>query len=153
MPITKLYSIVTNDEYEFPVVCDISGRQAAADYLGIPLTTFARHIKDGKWKDNFKAIEVGEVRELGEFNPNELVKPLSEQERKRKYDERKKARDLMRKEKANEYKKKYYKQNREDILAYRKEYYIRNKERMCIYGKEYRKQIKKGERICFARSK
>jgi len=153
MPITKLYSIVTNDEYEFPVVCDISGRQATADYLGIPLTTFARHIKDGKWKGNFKAVEVGEVSDLGEFEPNNLIKPLSDDERKLKYKELKTKRDSERKRKNAEYMREYYKINKQKVLRFMKEYYQKNSEKLCQYGKEYRKQIKRGERVCYARSK
>ena len=153
MPITKLYSIATNDEYEFPVVCDISGRQAAADYLGIPLTTFARHLKDGKWKGNFKAVEVGEVSDLGEFEPNDLVKPLSDDERKLKYKELKTKRDSERKRKNAEYMREYYGRNKNKVLQFMKEYYQKNSEKLCQYGKEYRKQIKRGERVCYARSK
>ena len=152
MPITKLYSIITNDEYEFPVVCDISGRQAAADYLGVPLTTFSRHLKDGKWKGNFKAVEVGEFRDLGEFSANDRIKPLSEEERRVKYLEIKKERQTLGKEKAVEYSREYYKRNKQRVLSSMKDYYQKNKERRCDYGKEYRKQIKRGERVCFARS-
>lgn len=154
MPITKLYSIVTNDEYEFPVVCDIAGKQAAADYLGISITTFFRNIKSGKWKGNHKAIEVGQLSDLGnEFQPNDLIKPLDKKQKEEKQKKLKQDREKLAKEKEKEYNRKYYEKNGNRVLEIMKEYYKQNSERICEYGKRYRREIKEGERICFARSK
>ena len=35
MPTVNLYNIVTNDEYEIPVACDLVGARAVGEYLGI----------------------------------------------------------------------------------------------------------------------
>lgn len=158
MPTIKLYSIVSNDDFEFPVMCDIAGRQAVADYMGISVTTLCRNVKSGKWKGYFKAIEVGEVSDLGdEFQANDLVKPLSAAERRERADrireEKKKANKEKWKEINRERNRQDYVNNKEKHNARMKAYYSENKEKRCEYGKRYRKEIKEGTRVCFARSK
>lgn len=147
MPVTKLYSIVTNDEYEFPVVCDIVGQQATADYLGIWLSTFNRHLKNEKWKGDLKAIEVGLVSVIEDPKTFSPVKPLSADDRKKKQLEAQKKRRVLSKQKRAKYNREYYRKNRQKMLNFMKDYYKKNKEKICNYGKEYRKQIKEGERV------
>ena len=47
MPV--IYNIVTNDEYEIPIACDIEGARAAADFLGMSENYMNKCICLGKW--------------------------------------------------------------------------------------------------------
>lgn len=155
MPKRKVFMIVTNDEYETPVICDVVGKQAVADYLGITLTTLYRCIKADKWKGKYKAIDLGYDCEQEEFEPNTSIVPLPESERKQKLSEmRKKKHELNRKkwrEIGKEQKREYYASHREEELQRIKEYYITHKQERIEYGKKYRKEIKEGKRICYVR--
>ena len=62
MPTTKIYDIVTNDEYELPLAYGIIGGQAAADFLGVSITTLWRSSKEQKWHGKYKAIDAGRKR-------------------------------------------------------------------------------------------
>lgn len=63
MPTVNLYNIVTNDEYELPVVMDIKGAEKVGEILGIPANMVRKRIWRGKWpkKCTKKAIVVGVV--------------------------------------------------------------------------------------------
>lgn len=54
----KAYMIVTNDEYEFPVAHDLFGAKAAAEYLGMAVSTFRQCICLNTWskKAKYKAV-------------------------------------------------------------------------------------------------
>ena len=64
MPIVKLYNIVTNDEYELPIMCDLVGTRSVAKHLGMRENYVSRCICTGKWSHirSKKAVIVG-VRE------------------------------------------------------------------------------------------
>jgi hypothetical protein len=64
MPIVKLYNIVTNDEYEIPILCDIVGARAVGEALGMKEGYVRRCLCTGKWSHlrTKKAVVVG-VRE------------------------------------------------------------------------------------------
>lgn len=155
MPKRKVFMIVTNDEYEIPVICDVVGKQAVADYLGIALTTLYKCIKADRWKGEYKAIDLGYDCEQEEFEPNTSVVPLPESERKQKISEmRKKKHELIekkQKEIRKEQNRERYENNREEVLRQQREYYLKHKQERIAYGKRYRKEIKDGKRICYSR--
>lgn len=69
---SKVYMIVTNDEYETPVKCDIIGAKAVSEYMGISLTYLRRMICGSvPWskKQKYKAIVVGEADLLKKNKP------------------------------------------------------------------------------------
>lgn len=69
---SKVYMIVTNDEYETPVKCDIIGAKAVAEYMGISLSYLYCMVVGSKpWsiKLKYKAICIGEAK-LKQKNKN-----------------------------------------------------------------------------------
>lgn len=69
---SKLYMIVTNDEYELPVKCDVVGAKAVADYMGISITYLRRMMcGSAPWskKMEYKAVPIGEARLLEKNKP------------------------------------------------------------------------------------
>lgn len=50
----KAYMIVTNDEYEFPVAHDLFGAKAAAEYLGIEVSTLRKFLAGRPWSKKLK---------------------------------------------------------------------------------------------------
>lgn len=69
---SKVYMIVTNDEYETPVKCDIIGAKVVADYMGISPTYLRRMICGSvPWskKQKYKAIVIGEADLLKKNKP------------------------------------------------------------------------------------
>lgn len=110
----KLFSIVTNDEYEFPVVCDILGFQAAVDYLGIALSTAYNYIYSGKWPGKYKIINLG-FWDGGE--KNEEIVPLTEEERKKKLTAARQQKHFVSSQKVKTYQHEWYQRNREKMLA------------------------------------
>lgn len=66
MPIVKLYNIVTNDQYEIPIKCDIIGARAVGEYLGMKENYVSRCICTGRWSHlrKEKAVIVGTKGEL-----------------------------------------------------------------------------------------
>lgn len=60
MGTSKLYSIVTNDEYELPVATDIEGAKAVGVMLGLSENSVRQHLCRGQWgKRKYKACEIG----------------------------------------------------------------------------------------------
>ena len=127
-------NIVTNDEYELPYLCDIRGRQAAADFLGLSMTQFYRNMKADKWSGKYKAVCVGNFPTDEDFEPNPNILPLTKEERLEKantkrekcmraalYKHRIEARD-------------YYAKNREMVLAKAKARYRMRKQTNEGYG-------------------
>ena len=70
MPTTHLYMIVTNDEYEFPLKCDIVGAKAASEYLGIKVNYLNKCICLNKWShmSKKKAVIIGTKEDLDEID-------------------------------------------------------------------------------------
>lgn len=68
MPTVNIYNIVTNDAYEIPLVCDLVGARAVAEYLGMRENYVSRCICTGKWSHlrKKKAVVVGTKNELEE---------------------------------------------------------------------------------------
>ena len=56
----KIYNIVTNDEYEFPVVCDVEGAKAVGELLGKTDTYVNKRVCTGRWpkKMRYKAVVI-----------------------------------------------------------------------------------------------
>ena len=71
MPIIKLYDIVTNDKWEYPVKYNLVGAKQVAKYLGITENMVRQCLCRGRFKGEYKAIEVG-------------VRVLSNKQKKRK---------------------------------------------------------------------
>ena len=109
MPTIKLYNIVTNDIYELPVVCDIKGAQAAADYLGIHKSNLWRCMKADKWPGKYKAVYIGDYDKTIEVN--ETIIPLTKEERSAMLSRR-------------------HKMTRAEILKKRRRFYAENRERI-----------------------
>lgn len=69
---SKLYMIVTNDEYELPVKCDVVGAKAVADYMRISISYLRRMMcGSAPWskKMSYKAVPTGEARLLEKNKP------------------------------------------------------------------------------------
>ena len=79
MPIVKLYTIVTNDKYEFPVAFDLIGAKSVADYMGKKIGTVRKNICSGIWNGKYKAIP------SGIYTATEFEKSLKNSERCRRY--------------------------------------------------------------------
>ena len=60
----KMYTIVTNDEYELPVAIDIKGAKSVADYLGISIQSLRHRIMRDRWSGKYKAVVSGVVPEV-----------------------------------------------------------------------------------------
>lgn len=61
---SKIYMIVTNDDFETPVKCDVIGAQAVADYMGVSLQYLREMLCGAKpWskKQKYKAVCMGEA--------------------------------------------------------------------------------------------
>jgi DNA-binding transcriptional regulator PaaX len=71
MPIIKLYDIVTNDKWEYPVKYNLVGAKQVAKYLGITENMVRQCLCRGRFNGKYKAIEVG-------------VRVLSDKQKKRK---------------------------------------------------------------------
>ncbi len=58
MPRVNIYNIVTNDELELPVACDLVGTEAAAEWLGVKKQTISACICKDHWSKHqkYKAI-------------------------------------------------------------------------------------------------
>lgn len=82
MPTTKIYDIVTNDKYEFPVAHDCIGAKGVAAYIGIGTQTVRKYISQGKWGGKYKAVQVG------------IKKPMTGMEKWRRYEARKAVRNV-----------------------------------------------------------
>lgn len=139
----KVYMIVTNDEYETPVACDILGTKVVASYLGLSYSRFYYNITHDEWKFcDYKAIDLGFEDEQEDFIPNKISFTAEEAERIR--NSRKEKKHAFCKERYKEKKKKAYKDNRESILEEKKQYYLEHKEERCKYSSEYWKLKKMG---------
>ena len=147
--------IVTNDEYETPIICDVVGKQAVADFIGVTLTTFYRCLKADKWQGEYKAIDLGYEDEQDEFEPNTSVVAYSESERKIELAKKRETKKRKNKEKwreiGKEKSRQFYEEHREERLQYMREYYIKNREERLSYSKRYQEEIRKGIRVCCAR--
>ena len=56
---SKVYMIVTNDEYEMPVKCDIIGAKAVSEYMGISLSYLRQMLCGAKpWVKRYKAVVI-----------------------------------------------------------------------------------------------
>ena len=88
MPTVNLYNIVTNDEYEIPVACDLVGARAVGEYLGMNEAYVRRCLCTGKWSHlrDQKAVQIGVVE-------------ITERDRKRKERIRNRKSYMRRKEK------------------------------------------------------
>lgn len=127
MPTVNLYNIVTNDKYELPYLCDIKGRQAAADFLGISLTHFCRLLKTDKWKGEYKAVCVG-ICPVGEdFYPNENILPLTEEERNERANTKREKRIRIARHKRMVEHREYYRTHRNEVLERAKVRYRQRK--------------------------
>ena len=132
--------IVTNDEYETPIVCDIVGKQATADYLGIGMTQFWRCLKADKWIGEYKAVDLGYEDEQEEFEGNKDVKPLSEIEREKVRAERRRKKHLQSVQRTKESQRQYMITHKEEINERMKRYYQEHKEERKAYSREYWKR-------------
>lgn len=58
MPRVNIYNIVTNDEYELPVACDLIGAEAVARWLEIAPNTVSSCVYRDHWskKHKYKAV-------------------------------------------------------------------------------------------------
>lgn len=136
-----VYMIVTNDEFEYPIIHDIVGNKACADFFGVKPHTLFRLIQKGKWRGKkYKAIHIGYEDEFDDLEPfvdkdNKHIaadeyKLKRIQERKEKTRERcrnryrnnEKARNLQK-----ERSKKYYQNHRQERLDYAYEYRTKKK--------------------------
>ena len=131
MPTVNLYNIVTNDKYELPYLCDIKGKQAAADFLEISLTQFYRNTKSDKWKGKYKAVCVGECPADDEFTPNMNVLPLTAEERRIRANSKSEMLLKNRIIKRRQQSKEHYWKYRDQELAKAKERY--HKKRRTMY--------------------
>lgn len=50
----NLYNIVTNDEYELPIACDIEGAKAVGEFLGVSDAYVNKHVSLDKWPEKMK---------------------------------------------------------------------------------------------------
>ena len=68
MPKINIYNIVTNDELELPVACDLIGARAAGEYLGLKEEYVWKCTCTGKWSHlrNTKAVVVGTREDLND---------------------------------------------------------------------------------------
>lgn len=66
MPVTNVYNIVTNDELETPLKCDLVGAKEVAEYLGMHWVSVNRCVRTGKWSHlrRKKAVIVGVKEDL-----------------------------------------------------------------------------------------
>lgn len=71
MPITKIYDIVTNDRYEYPVKYHLVGAKSVAKYLGVTENIVRQCLHRGRFRGEYKAVEVG-------------VRIISDKQKKRK---------------------------------------------------------------------
>lgn len=141
MPRRKVYMIVTNDEYETPIACDVVGAKTVSDFLGISYSKFYNNMINDNWKYlEYKAIDLGYVDEQEEFEPNILN--ISKEEAERNVINRKRAKHEFCKANEKKKRKALYKKDREKILEEKKEYYQNHREERCKYASEYY-QLKK----------
>ena len=63
MPRINIYNIVTNDEYELPVACDLVGAKAVAEYLGMRTQSVNKCVCSDHWSRyrKLKAIIVDQT--------------------------------------------------------------------------------------------
>lgn len=62
MPKTKIYNIVTNDEYEIPLAVGVIGAKAVSDFTGLSVESIRKKIFRRSWgRSKYKAVEVGLV--------------------------------------------------------------------------------------------
>lgn len=68
MPIVNLYNIVTNDEYEIPIACDLVGARAAGEWLGLKEEYVWKCTCTGRWSHlrKEKAVIVGTKEDISE---------------------------------------------------------------------------------------
>ncbi len=62
---SKIYMIVTNDEFEIPVKTDVIGAKAVAEFMGIESVSYLRQMMCGRksWgKRAYKALPMEEAR-------------------------------------------------------------------------------------------
>ena len=57
----NLYTVVTNDRYEFPVKCDIRAGEAAR-FLGVSASWMHRIVHDPQKKSRYRVIVSGKVK-------------------------------------------------------------------------------------------
>lgn len=140
----KVYMIVTNDDYETPIACDIVGAQACADYLGITIKMLWLRFKSDKWDGEYKAIDLGYETEIDEFEPNMNVTAISKEEREERVAQRKQRKHelsvLNEREKQNE----RYRNNRTRNIDRSKAYYQRHKEERKTYQRNRYMKIVNG---------
>ena len=129
MPKVNLYNIVTNDEYEFPIACDVRGREAVADFLGIRLTQLYRNLKSDKWRGKYKAVYVGYLSKNDDCIVNTMILPLTAEERLKRANERQYRRKAIARQKKIIEKKEYYQKNRTELLQRAKKRSRERKER------------------------
>ena len=142
MPKRKVFMIVTNDEYEMPVFCDIVGKQAVADFIGISITQFSRCLKADRWIGDYKVIDLGFDDEQGEFEPNTKITALSFEDRKKNIDAYRDKKHKASIEKTIQSRKAYEETHREEIKQRSIDYYWKHREERCEYGKRKRREIK-----------
>lgn len=65
----NLYTIVTADEYELPIACDIRVKQAA-EYLGVTTGNIRQLVFHGRKHNGYKVVVSGKVK----FNKKEYQK-------------------------------------------------------------------------------
>ena len=59
MPTVKIYDIVTNDRYEFPVKAHLTGAKAVAKYIGVTEQKVRQYLHRNRFPGEYKAVEVG----------------------------------------------------------------------------------------------
>lgn len=59
MPTVKIYDVVTNDRYELPVKYHLVGAKSVAKYLGVTENIVRQCLHRGRFKGEYKAVEVG----------------------------------------------------------------------------------------------
>lgn len=114
---SKVYMIVTNDEYETVVKSDVIGAKAVAEYMGIS-ESYVRKMLCGykPFVGKYKAVLIGDAN-LTEKNMN-FYKSVDRTEYFKEYYQRNK-----KNRKNSEYMKKYYAENKQRYH----DYYLKTK--------------------------
>lgn len=138
----KVYMIVTNDEYEIPIYCDVVGRKAVADFIGMSETHLWYCIKNDKWIGDYKVIDLGYMDEQDEFIPNENITDVSDEERKRNIQIRREKKHSESVERIRINRKAYEESHAEELREKSRAYYWSHREERCEYGKRRRRMMR-----------
>ena len=111
---TKIYDIVTNDKYEFPVKYHVVGARKVGEYIGISENYVRKCLFRNKWGGKYKAVEVG------------VKKPVA-RPRREDYERHGRKYYLAHAEKIKEGQRRRYWQKKEDALREKAEKSIEEK--------------------------